>query len=410
MYQKRVREENLKKMFRYIHRAGTTNRLTIARELGLSPSAVTNLAFELMHTGVIRERGYGQSIGGRKPALICFDEEWSWVVTVKIGAKMVHAGLANLNGKIKIKRVEAIHSYDPPDVVRQIVTLVRSLLPHSKQRILGMGICCTGIIDTENGEVLKALNLGWQNVPLKTYVSEYFEWPIFVEDVGDTGALGEKWFGSGKGVENLVFVTLGNGIGAGIICNGELYVGSQHAAGEFGHVSIDFSGPKCVCGNRGCLELYASAPAIVREVLGYLDGGGETIIWELLQGNLGNLDCKIVDLAARRGDPFALEIWKKTGELLGRAISNLVTLFDPEMVIIGGGLSLTHHAFFDVVSHTLELITMSLRTKRVQVKKAFFGKDSGLVGAAALIVENIFNSKVEWCRVEEAALTDTISG
>ncbi|MCS7241188.1 ROK family protein [Candidatus Caldatribacterium sp.] len=394
VYQRRVREENLKKVLRLIHRVGSTSRPAIAREFRLSPATVTSLVAELKRRGLVRENGFGESTGGRKPAILEFNTEWAWVVAAKIGVKRVRVGLANLKGELKSKTVEPLVSSHFQDVIAQILRMVQALLvatPHP--RILGMGVCCPGVIDRETGEVVKAVNLGWYNVPLQKLLSEHFEWPVFVEDGADAGALGEKWFGNGKDVKNLIYVVVGNGIGSGVIVNGELYTGHQHAAGEFGHTSIDFSGPPCPCGNRGCLELYASALAIVRKAQEAIAKGEPTIIRDLAEEE-GELSGELISEAAFLGDAVALRIFQETGELLGKAIGNLVNIFDPEMVILGGGLSLAHPIFFETIATTVKHYSLFLHREPVEVRRAFFGGDSELVGAAALTVERVFGERV----------------
>lgn len=391
-YQQKIRRENLKRVLRFIHRKGVTSRTAISQELGLSPSAVTNLIASLIETGIVQENGFGQSLGGRRPTLLKFNEEWGWVVAVKIGVQRIHAGLVNLNGELKTKKVRSLHSHDPEAVIHQTTELVASLLAEHpcQNNIVGIGVCCPGIINAESGEVVKAVNLGWEGVPLKDMLSVHFPWPVFVENVTDAGALGEKWFGSGKDANHLLYVNVGNGIGVGIISHGELYTGYQHAAGEFGHVSIDFSGPLCPCGNRGCLELYASAKAIVQKANEQIKNGETTILHELAIKQGRAITCELLSEAAYLGDPLALRIWQETGEILGQAIANLVNLFDPEVIVIGGGLSLAHPTFLETITRVVRETTVFLHPKKIEIRKAFFGKDSGLIGAAALTVEKIF--------------------
>lgn len=390
-YQKRVREENLKRAIRFIHRQGTTNRSTLAKVLNLSLSTITTLIAELKDKGLIQEEGLGESIGGRKPAMLHFNKEWGWVIGVKIGVRRLHLGLANLNGELKAKKIAPLISTNPLQVVHQIVEGISDLLrDYSTHRIIGMGVCCPGVIDPEEGEIIRAVNLGWKDVPLRKMLASHFPWPVFVDNSLDTGALGEKWFGVGKDVQDLVYINVGNGVGAGIISNGELVEGYRHGAGEFGHTSIDFNGPPCPCGNRGCVELYASAKAVVQKARAYIEKGGKTSILELMSGDSEGLTCEVIDQAARLGDTFALNLWQETGAVLGRAIANLVNLLDPEVVVIGGGLSLAHPIFLETIASVVWETTASLHRRKVEVRKAFFGRDSGLVGAAALTVERIF--------------------
>ncbi|MEN3185687.1 MAG: ROK family transcriptional regulator [Atribacterota bacterium] len=391
VYQAKVHEENLRRVIRFVHRQGTTNRVAIARALNLSLSTVTNLVAELKQQGLIQEGGSGQSTGGRKPLLLHFNREWGLVVAVKIGARRVHVGLANLDGELKFKEVVPLISHEPQAIVGQIVHLVSQMLSRNGySRIIGMGVCCPGIIDPRKGEVIKAVNLHWENVPLQEMLAPHFSWPVFVENSLDTGALGEKWFGVGRDVQDLLYINVGNGVGAGIISHGELLEGYQHGAGEFGHMSIDLSGPPCPCGNRGCVELYVSAPALVRKTQEYIKKGGKTRIAHLVDDISGDFSCEVIDQAAYLGDFFALTLWKETGKILGRAVANLVNLLDPQVVVIGGGLSLAHPAFLESVAETVWEITASLHRRKVEIRRAFFGRDSGLVGAAALTVERIF--------------------
>lgn len=390
-YQKRVREENLKRVIRFVHRKGTTDRSTIARVLNLSLSTVTNLVSELKERGLIQEEGRGESIGGRRPALLRFEKEWGWAVAVKIGFHRLHLGLANLNGELKAKRIVPVASHDPQVLVNQIVSNVSGLLQECNlNRIVGMGVCCPGVINPQEGEIIRAVNLNWKDVPLRKMLSSHFPWPVFVENGLDTGALGEKWFGVGKDVQDLLYIYVGNGVGAGIISNGELVEGYRHGAGEFGHTSIDLDGPPCSCGNRGCVELYVSAPAVVRKAREYIQKGGKTLITGLMHQSSEGLTCEVIDQAARLGDTFALSLWKETGTILGRAIANLVNLLDPEVVVIGGGLSLAHPIFLETIASVVWKITAPLHRRKVEIRRAFFGRDSGLVGAAALVVERVF--------------------
>jgi len=390
-YQRKVRKENLKRVIRFIHRRGTTSRSAIAEALNLSLSTVTNLVSELREKGLLQEEGLGESIGGRRPVLLRFEKEWGWVVAVKVGVHRLHLGLANLNGELKKKKIFPLFSHNPRDVVNQIVEGVSDLLrEHTLNRIIGMGVCCPGVIDPQEGEIIRAVNLHWKDVPLRKMLASHFPWPVFVENSLDTGALGEKWFGVGKDARDLVYINVGNGVGAGIISNGELVEGYRHGAGEFGHTSINFFGPPCSCGNRGCVELYASAQAVVKKAREYIERGGKTCIPDIMQGDLSALSCETIDQAARLGDAFALDLWKETGAILGRAISNLVNLLDPEVVVIGGGLSLAHPIFIDTIASVVWETTASLHRRKVEIRRAFFGRDSGLVGAAALTVERIF--------------------
>ncbi|MGC8777144.1 MAG: ROK family transcriptional regulator [Candidatus Caldatribacteriaceae bacterium] len=391
VYQKKVHEENLKRVIRFIHRHGTTNRIAIAQGLNLSLSAVTNLVTELRDNGLVYEEGFGQSVGGRRPVLLNFNKEWGWVIAVRIGARRVHVGLANLNGELKAKKVELLRSHDPQEVVHQVCDLTSALLnERTPRRIIGMGVCCPGIIDPQSGYVMKAVNLEWEDVPLRAMLTTRFPWPVFVDNSLDTGALGEKWFGVGKDAQDLLYVNVGNGVGVGIISHGELLEGYQHAAGEFGHTSIDLAGPPCPCGNRGCVELYVSAKAVIKKAQDYMEQGGKTYIGKLLEPSSGELTCEVIDQAAYLGDAFALRLWRETGAILGRAIANLVNLLDPEIVVIGGGLSLAHPVFLESVAAVIWETTTSLHRRKVEVRRAFFGRDSGLVGAAALTVERIF--------------------
>jgi glucokinase len=227
-----------------------------------------------------------------------------------------------------------------------------------------IGIGAPGPILYEQGIVMGAPNLpGWKRVKLKQILQREFKVPVFVDNDANCAALAELKFGAGRGLKNIIFLTISTGVGGGIIIDGQLYRGTMGAAGEFGHMIVDSKGYRCGCGNVGCLEAQASGRAIKRRT---------------------GMDAISVELAARQGDPKAIKAIQITAHYLAIGIANLVNIFNPEMVIVGGGLSNMRELLLAPIRQEFKKYAMTLPARSVKIVKAKLGTKAGVYGAAAL--------------------------
>lgn len=311
-----------------------------------------------------------------------------YAIGVDLGGTKLAVGVVGPDGRI-LARAER-----PTDVAggveailadtRRAVNEALGVLGKGLGDVAGVGIGAPGPVEPGDGVVIIAPNLGWRDVPLGKLMQSGFGIPARVDNDANAAALGEQWCGAGRSVSDMVMVTLGTGVGGAIITHGAMYHGAHGYAGEIGHMTILEDGPLCGCGNRGCLETLAAAPAIARIAAEVIDAGRATRMSELAVANPGGLEAKIVFEAAREGDPEALGIVNQVARYLGIGLANLANILNPEMIVVGGGVSRAGDLLLDPVRE--EVRRRALRgPDRVKVVRAELGNDAGIIGAASLV-------------------------
>jgi glucokinase len=314
------------------------------------------------------------------------------VVGVDIGGTNLRAASIDRNGKIlshKSKSSDAKKGIEY--VIENLISLLTEIIKY--ESISGIGIGIPGIIDVNKGILTQAPNISEvKNYPVKEKLIHELGAAIDVtiENDANCAALGEWWLGAGKNTNSLIILTLGTGLGGGIILNGKLWRGLNGMGGEIGHMTIDPDGPKCNCGNYGCLESFASAEAIRRMVEeGLADKNVKTAIRdEVRQTNRHDIP-EIVARAAKGGDRFALGIWESFGRALGIAIANLTNLLNVEMIIIGGGLSNSWDLFKDIAIKEAKSRGLRAPMENVNIRKCELGDDAGVLGAGYLALTGV---------------------
>lgn len=263
--QQLVKKENKSLVLSQIINHAPLSRADIAQRSGLNKGTVSSLVAELIEEKLINESGPGESSGGRRPVMLHFNHGAGHTIGIDLGVNYILGVLTDLSGNIVVHKNEAYKNTSYEDTISRVVNIIKFLIsaaPPSPYNIVGIGVGTPGIID-KKGTLLLAPNLGWQDIPFQTELEKIFQIPVIVENEANTGAYGEKQFGVGQHADNLIYISAGIGIGAGIIINGELYSGFTGYSGEVGHMTIDRNGAKCTCGNKGCWELYASEQALL---------------------------------------------------------------------------------------------------------------------------------------------------
>ena len=246
-----------------------------------------------------------------------------------------------------------------------------------------VSVAAAGAIDSERGIVTLSPNLpGWRDIPLRDIIRDKLGTKTWLINDCNAAALAEHHLGVGKGVNNLVYLTLGTGIGGAIILNGRLYTGACGSAGEMGHMTIDTNGQRCKCGNIGCWETLASGSAVAREAIERVSRGERSSLLELVSGKLENITAKTVAVAARRGDALAQDVINKAGTYLGVGIMNLVNIFNPEMVIIGGGMAKMGELLLSPARQVVRERAFPISAEAVRIVTTQLGGDAGMLGAA----------------------------
>jgi glucokinase len=287
------------------------------------------------------------------------------IIGIDLGGTKIAGVLATPSGKVLMDvNIPTEASKGKKKVIENIKKAISMLMHSQKVKVKAIGIGAPGPILYEKGIVMEAPNLpGWKRVNIKKILEKEFKVPVFVDNDANCAALAEAWFGAGKFVKHFLYMTVSTGIGGGIIIDKKLYRGATGSAGEFGHMKIDTNGPKCGCGRYGCLESLASGTALKRKT------GVQAISLEL---------------AARQGDKKALEAIQEVAHYLTIGIANLVNIFNPEMVVIGGGLSNMRELLFVPIKKEFKNYVLSVPAKSVKIVRAKLGTDAGVLGAAAL--------------------------
>jgi glucokinase len=249
--------------------------------------------------------------------------------------------------------------------------------------VIGIGIAAAGILDTNRGIVTTSPNLpNWSNVPLRDILADKLGVVTYILNDASAAALGEHRFGAGMGFNNIIYLTVSTGIGGGIIIRDELYSGTDGCAGEVGHMTIEAGGPQCNCGNFGCLEALASGWAVARAAIKRINNGEKSSVIELVDGRLENVTAETVAVAARQGDRLAADIVAGAAKYLGIGLANLVNIFNPELIVIGGGLSKMGDMLLKPARKVLKERAFQLPADTVSVVRARLGSNAGIIGAA----------------------------
>ena len=375
-----LRQVNEAAVLELIREQGPVSRSEIARRLHLSPATITRIVSVLLENSLVLEGSPIHSQYGRRPVLLEFNPRASLILGVYVH-KNIMGALSDLNGEILERRV--VPSIPGEAGVERLVALVKDLHQVSKDLgppVRGVGIGAPSIVTFEEGTVVWAPSLGWRNLPLKSRLEEAIHLPVFVENEVNLIALGESWQGVGRGLRNLVCISLGAGIGAGIILDGQLYRGSHDAAGEVGYIIPNESCLGRVYDEYGCLESLAGSMGIVQRALTHLANGAPSVLRELNCADSPDLTAEMVLSAAREGDALARTMLNETLDYLSIAVANLVCILDPDCIVISGDLAEFGDLFIEPIQHRLrgalphvpDIVLSELRT------------DAAVLGALAI--------------------------
>lgn len=311
-----------------------------------------------------------------------------WILAIDLGGTSIRAARADATGRLhQVVRVPTQAHQGPERVISRIVELLGQLLPpEGWGAVRGLGVSVAGPLDPYLGILLTPPNLpGWRDVPLKEILERKLGVGAFLGNDANLAALAEHAYGAGRGVDDLVYLTVSTGIGGGIILGGELLLGAGGLAGEVGHMTILEGGPQCNCGNYGCLEALASGTAIARRAREMLAEEPASIMLQLVQGDASQITAEIVGQAAQRGDGFALQVMAEAGHYLGVGVLNLVHIFNPRRVVIGGGVAQAGELLLEPARRVVTARAMPNFLADLEVVPGLLGDDAGLLGAVALV-------------------------
>lgn len=311
------------------------------------------------------------------------------VIGVDLGGSAIRSAIVTKDGKLRnLLRIE-----NPPgrgkdlilaSIADNIINL-KSLELSRGNKVIGVGIGSPGIINMKKGVIVTSPNFpGWRNVPLKSLLERAVELPVLLDNDANAAAFGEKWKGAGRRVQSLICLTLGTGIGGGIILDGNVWHGAHGMGGEIGHMTVNPEGPKCNCGNYGCLEVYSSATGMVRSAIESIINGKRTSLNRLSGGNLDRITGKMIHEAALKGDRLSISILKEAGVYLGIAMSSLINILNPEMIVLTGAVRDSRDFFMPFAQDEVNKRAYTDIVKRTKIVMGKLPGSAGVIGAAGL--------------------------
>jgi glucokinase len=312
------------------------------------------------------------------------------MIGIDLGGTSIKMAIVNLEGNIQYQLSESTNvSSGPEGIFNQIDSMINTCCSESnidRQSLKGIGIGAPAFMDIEKGYVKEAVNLAWKGVYMKERLENLLNLPVFVDNDANVAALGEMWRGAGVGSDDLLCITLGTGVGSGVIINRTIHHGANDTAGEFGHVTvIPENGSPCNCGKTGCLETISSATGLIRIVTESISEGRESSLSAILEQK-GTLTAKDIADAAKAGDLLALEMINKVGYYLGLALGNYAVSINPGKVVVGGGLSHAGNIIFEPIREAYKKFALPHLTGNIDIVPAKLGNDAGVIGAAWLVL------------------------
>lgn len=373
-----------------IRRRGPISRVDIAKLTGLTAPTVTNISGRLLEAGIIHEYMVGEYSGGRRPVLLKADPELATMIIVDIRSKEMTGYVMNSGLEVKERVSYDIRSLGQTEILSLMEELASECYAApGGQQATAIGVIVRGPVVFKEGLSLFSPSAGWRNVPIRYILEKRFRLPVFVENDMRAMALGNYHYGPYREVKNAVILGVGGGIGSGILLNGELYRGLGDSAGEIGHTVVDVNGPRCSCGNYGCLEAVASESALVNLAVQEISQGKPSLILSLAGGDTAAIRPEHIYQAAREQDTMAVEKLQQIAYYLGIGAANIINFFNPELVIIGGGI-VKGQAFIE--EHMMKIIrerALESCYSSTRVEFSAEGREASLKGIVDLVMEEL---------------------
>jgi Transcriptional regulator/sugar kinase len=381
-----VRENNLSLIIRLMHRAKICTRAQLAEATGLKQATITYIIGDMIDWGIVAETGVVEGKLNRRSVGIKLKNDYYRILGIRLSRRFIELGLFDIAGNsLMIEEVAVTERLTPANainIIRKESDKILATQPDIK--LLGVGAAIPGPLNILNGQIEMISDMpGWEKVNFSEELKRVFDAPVFVDQDANCGALGEFWYGDVEGHKDILYVAAGHGIGAGIIIDGKIYRGALGTSGEIGHMSVDYGGEVCACGNRGCLELYCSTQKLRRDYKR-----------EVLCGAKGEIDIDADSIirAAAEGDETAVKVYKPLAVFLGLGLVNIVNILNPSLIILSDRMSSAGKLLLDTVSDTLKKNLLPSIYENLTIRLGSEVKNIFLHGADALVMENILLS------------------
>ncbi len=369
---------------------GSIARADVARQSGLSPATVTGITAELIAEGLVVEKENGDSSGGRPPILLRINPGGAYVAGIKLTETKIIGALTDLEANMLAQRERPLSTQSASHVIAGMAELVQELMASADRpqgKLLGVGIGLAGVVDSQRGILRVSPYYSWRDLPIRELFNQHLNVPVYVDNDVNTLTQAEKWFGAGQNIDDFLVVTVGRGIGMGMVLRGQFYRGAGGGAGELGHTVVVPGGRECECGRHGCIETYVSEPGMVRTAHEAAEQGRLTSV-----RSFDELLALATEGNPAEGNKEALRILGEAGTLMGQAVANLVNLLNPAAVIIGGEGVRIGDPYFVPMQEAIRANSYAPLYGDLKLHVTPWGDDAWARGAASLVLSELFLS------------------
>lgn len=392
-----MKKLNIEAILNVIKSNGSMSRADIAKLTGLTPASVTNITKFLIDSDYLIESRIGESSGGRPPIILEINMKARYVIGVSIGVGYIDVVVSDLGANIISKKSIVItkDKIDKEKIFTDLVKLINEVVEMcnvDKKKIFGIGVAMHGVVNPGLGVSEYAPYYGWRNVNIKKELEERLRYPVYVDNDVRAMALGESLYGAAKGIANFITINISNGIGAGIIIDNKPYYGVDYSAGEIGHIVVEQDGSKCNCGNYGCLETVSSNASIVKKFIKSIKQGANSNILEI-NNNIDEININDICSAAMKGDELAINVLKDASRYIGIAITNLVNILNPKLIVMVGEIFENNFYILDTLTDVVKQRGLRISSEKTKIVKSCLGENAAVIGAATLAIKEIFKGK-----------------
>ena len=371
------------------------SRTDLARHFGMSRAAIESRLASLRELDLIEDAHKGTSTGGRPPTIVRFTPGAGTVVGVDLGATSLDVAVTDLDGVPLARRSVDADVRDGPDAVLTTTqALIDELLasdPQARARLVGIGVGVPGPVEFVAGRpIAPPIMPGWDQFPVGAVLRERYSVPVHVDNDVNVMAEGERWAGRGTEVDHFLWVKIGSGIGCGIVIDGHVYRGGNGCAGDIGHIDVGEHQTLCRCGNLGCLEAIAGGYALGEAALQLAQSGRSAALAETLS-TTGSVSAADLRTAVEKGDRAALDLVRSAGGAIGMVLASIVSFVNPQKVFIGGGVANVGDSLLAAIREQVYRRSLPLATRDLEITASTLGADAGVIGAAALVLDQLFH-------------------
>lgn len=382
-----TKELNMRLVLKTVYDRGEISRADVSRATHLTRTTVSDLVSEWIDQGLLVEIGYGNPTGGKPPILISVNENGRQLISIDLSKDIFRGALVNLRGKVNSRVEIPAVGLCGDEILTAVCSLIDQLQAQAIAPLLGIGISTPGVVDTHDGIVRSAVNLGWSNYPLRHHLEARYSLPIYIANDSHIAALAEYTFGDVGQISNLVVIKVDQGIGSGIVLSGKIHYGDGFGAGEIGHLNVVENGRKCSCGNYGCLETVASTRALVQAAREYVLNHPDSFLANSVN-SVEEISFHHVLDAFEKGDRGVHLIILEAGKYLGSSIANLIGILDIHKLVISGDLVDFGEDLLEALRKEISAKVLSTMAAETKIVFSTLGSDHGILGTSALVLTN----------------------